>query len=74
MIRIHTKSNGKGFLGAQSVRNLPARLEISVPSLGQEASLEKEMATQPRILAWETAWTEEPGRLKSTGLQSLNTT
>ena len=28
------------------------------------------MATHSRILAWRTPWTEEPGGLQSTGLQS----
>ena len=28
------------------------------------------MATHPRILAWRIPWTEEPGGLESTGLQS----
>ena len=28
------------------------------------------MATHSSILAWETPWTEEPGRLQSTGSQS----
>ena len=28
---------------------------------GQEDPLEKEMATQSSILAWEVLWTEEPG-------------
>ena len=32
--------------------------------LGQEDSLEKEMATHSSILAWEIPWTEEPGRLQ----------
>ena len=30
-------------------------------SLGREDLLEKGMATQSSILAWETQWTEEPG-------------
>ena len=34
-----------------------------VQSLGREDSLEKEMATRSRILAWEIPWTEEPGRV-----------
>ena len=34
--------------------------EIQVPSLGWEDPLEKEMATDSSILAWETPWTEEP--------------
>ena len=34
-------------------------------SLGQEDPLEKEMATHYSILAWETPWTEELGKLRS---------
>ena len=34
-----------------------------IPGWGR--SLEKEMATHSRILAWKTPWTEEPGRLQS---------
>ena len=33
--------------------------------LGWEDPLEKEMATRSTILAWETPWSEEPGRLYS---------
>ena len=40
-----------------------------VGSLGQQDPLEKEMATHSCILAWRTAWTEEPGGLQSVGLQ-----
>ena len=36
---------------AQSVKNPPAMQETSVQSLGQEESLEKEMATHGSILA-----------------------
>ena len=39
-------------------------------SLGWEDPLEKEMATHSSILAWRIPWTEEPGGLQSTGLQS----
>ena len=39
-------------LVAQSVKNQPAMQETWVQFLGQEASLEKEMATHPTILAW----------------------
>ena len=45
--------------------------EAQIPSLGQEDSLEEEMATHSSILAWETLWTEEPGRLQSMGLQRV---
>ena len=45
--------------------------EIQVQSLGQEDSLEEEMATHSSILAWEIPWTEEPGGLQSMGSQRL---
>ena len=41
--------------------------ETEVLSLGQEDSLKEEMATLSSILAGETPWTEEPGRLLSMG-------
>ena len=49
---------------AQVVKNLPATWE----TLAWEDPLEKEMLTQSSILAWEIPWTEEPGRLKSAGM------
>ena len=45
------------------VKNLPAMQKTQVLSLGQEDSLEKEMATHLTILAWRILWTEEPGGL-----------
>ena len=36
--------------------------ETPVQSLSQEDPLEKEIAIQSSILAWEIPWTEEPGR------------
>ena len=39
--------------------------EMQVQSLGQEDSLEKEMATFSSILAWEILWTEEASKLQS---------
>ena len=44
-------------LVAQTVKNLPAMLEMQVQSLGWEDPLEKEMATHSSILAWEIPWT-----------------
>ena len=41
-----------GFLGSSVVKNLPAMQETQFQSLGGEDALEKEMATQPSILAW----------------------
>ena len=45
--------------------------ETWVRSLGGEDLLEKAMATHSSILAWKIPWTEEPGRLQSTGLQRV---
>ena len=41
--------------------------DMPFPSMAQEAPLEKEIATQSSVLAWKIPWTEEPGRLQSTG-------
>ena len=46
------------FLKAQRVKNLPAKQETRVWSLGREDPLEKEMAMHSRILAWRLPWTE----------------
>ena len=51
---------------SQLVKNLPAMQETWVQSLGWEDPLEEGMATHSSILAWETPWAEEPGRLTST--------
>ena len=54
----------------QKVKNLPAMQLTDVQSLGQDDSLDKGMATHSSTLAWRIPWTEEPGRLQSTGLPS----
>ena len=61
--------NLEKLLVAQT-KNLPAMRETWVGSLGWEDPLEEAMATHSSILAWRTPWTEEPGGLQSTGLQS----
>ena len=53
------------------VKNLPAKQETQVQSLGGEDPLEKEMATHCSVLAWETPWAEEPGGVRSTGSQRV---
>ena len=58
-------------LVAQRVKRLPSVWKTWVRSLGQEDPLEKKMATHSSILAWRIPWTEEPGRLQSTGLQRV---
>ena len=45
--------------------------ETQVWYLGQEDPLEKEMAPHSSTLAWKIPWTEEPGRLQSTGSQRV---
>ena len=50
---------------------LPTMQETRVQSLGWEDLLEKEMASQSGVLVWKIPWTEEPGRLQSTGLQTV---
>ena len=45
--------------------------ETWVQSLGQEDPLEKEMAIHSSTIAWKSPWTEEPGRLQSTGSQRV---
>ena len=59
---------------AQMVKNLPAKQETQVQSLGQEDLLEKGMATHSSILAWRIPWREEPHRLYFMGLQRVSDT
>ena len=49
------------------VKILPAMQKTQVQSLGQEDSLEEDIATHSSILAWRIPWTEEPGGLQSIG-------
>ena len=58
-------------LVAQTVKHLHTVWETPVQSLGQEDPLEKEMAIHSSILAWKILWTEESGRLQSTGSQRV---
>ena len=53
------------------IKNLPVMWETRVWSLGQEDTLEKEMATHSSILAWKIPWTEESGGLQSMGVQRI---
>ena len=58
---------------AQQVKNLPAKQEAQVQSLGRHYPLEKEMATHASILAWEIPRTGEFGGLQSMALQKSQT-
>ena len=53
------------------VKRLPTVRETRVGFLGQEDSLEKEMATHSSTLAWKIPWREEPGKLQSMGSQRV---
>ena len=54
-------------LVTQMVKCLPAMWETWVQSLGEEDTLEKEIATHFSILAWKIPWTEKLGGLQSMG-------
>ena len=58
-------------LVVQTVMRLSTMRETQVQSLGWEDPLEKEMAIHSRTIAWKIPWTEEPGRLQSTGTQRV---
>ena len=53
------------------VKNQPANAGGLGSTPGSGRSLEKEMAVYSSILAWEIAWTEEPGGLQSMGWQRV---
>ena len=58
---------------AQQLRIRMPVQELWVQSLNLEDPLEKGMAIHSSILAWKTAWTEEPGRLQSMGVTKSQT-
>ena len=58
-------------LVTQTVKNLPVMQKTWVRSLGWEDPLEKGMAAHSSILTWRIPWTEELGRLQSTGSQRV---
>ena len=60
-----------GTSGKEPPANEGRLRETWVQSLGWGDPLEEGMATHSCILAWRIPWTEEPGRLQSTGLQRL---
>ena len=75
MLSLHSKYMGhyteRTSLVAWMVKRLSTMREIWVQSLGQEDTLEKEMATHSSTIAWKIPWTEAPGRLQSMGLQRV---
>ena len=69
--------SGQGSKGSSNlssvVKNMPAKQEIWVRTLGREDPLEEEMAAHSSILAWSIPWTEEHGGLQSMGWQKSQT-
>ena len=52
------------FPGGSVVKNPPANAGDRGSIPGSRKSLEKEMGTHSNILAWRSAWIEEPGGLQ----------
>ena len=59
---------------AQMVKNLPARQETKVRSLGWEVPLEKGMAIHSSILAWRIPWQRTLVGYSSWGRKESDTT
>ena len=62
-----------GFPDELVAKNAPANAGDAGSISGSERSLEKAMAIYSSILAWESPWIEEPGRLQSVRSQSGTT-
>ena len=67
----HPSPDLRASLVAQLVKNLSAMQETWVWSLNWNDLLEEGMATHSSVLAWRIPWTEEPGGLRSVGLQRV---
>ena len=59
-----------GIIGGEQVEMIVQCFgwELFIPQL---VNLQKAMATHSSALAWKIPWTEEPGRLRSMGLQRV---
>ena len=71
LIKVGIRMGIQGFPGGSVVKNPPANAEAagSIPGSGRSSG-GGILATHSSILAWRIPWTEEPGRLPSTGSQS----
>ena len=67
------KGKSMGFPGGSAVRSPPAIAGDAGSFPGSGRSLQEEMAAHSSILAWKIPWTEEPGRLQSTGSGRVGT-
>ena len=59
------------FPGGSDGKEFACNAGYRVQPLDQKGPLEKGIATHSRVLAWRTAWTEEPGGLQSMVLQRV---
>ena len=64
--------NELGFPGGSDSKESACKAGDPGSIPGSERSPEKEMATHSSILAWEIAWTEEPGGLQSMDHKELD--
>ena len=62
-----------GFLGGSDDKESACNAEDMGSILGSEDPLENGMATHSSIFAWRIPWTEEPGRLYSSGVAKSQT-
>ena len=61
----------QGFPGVSDNKNLAAKQETQIWSLGRGDPLEKKTATHSSILAYRFPWSEEPGVLQLMGSQRV---
>ena len=69
-IRQITGNNSPMALVVKNPAAMQETQEMWFQSLGQEDPVEEGMETHSNILVWRIPWTEEPGKLQSTGWQS----
>ena len=67
----HDTASRNVKISGWAVKDPPAMQKTQVQSLGQEDSLEVEMATHSSVLAWKIPETEEPGGLQSVGCMRI---
>ena len=65
----HSITNG----GFSAVKNLPAKQQTQVQSLGRKDPLEKDVATHCSVLAWQNSWTEEQWQATVNGVARSQT-
>ena len=74
--RVKVKGTNKlvaGLPGGSVVKNLPAKQEMQVHSMGQEGPMKKAVATQATILAWEIPWTRRAWQARVHGVTERRT-